>query len=178
MTEPTFNITKRFLFLLVVFVYFASCKSGKRVPLSYYQPPQMDFCDTCEYKNPRLISNPKSIIIDNDSVLNYSERFGGIGKATTLKYSVDENILIIDSIDIYGNSTFSELSKGVFNERYFFYRDSLVNVETGEKYLSNEYLKQLEKQRKKEKTYFIINGKKYKVNKINIRRKFKFFDTN
>src|SRR5690606_15265846 len=118
-----------------------------------------------------------SLIIVNDSVLNYFERFGGIGKATSIKYSVDENILIIDSIDIYGNSSFSELSKGVFNERYFFNRDSLVNVETGEKYLKNAYMKQIEKQRKKEKTYFIINGKKYKANKINIRRKFKCFDT-
>ncbi len=86
------------------------------------------FFDSTSYHQP----SSKAIDLKNDSVLMYSERFGGLGNMAEFKYKFINNELSIDSVDIYG------YKKNSLNRFFLYTKDSLVNKKTGEIYYNQK----------------------------------------
>ena len=82
----------------------------------------------------------KSIILINDTTLNYSIKVGGIGSATTIRYKIKDSVLIIDSVDIYERNSFQEFTDEVFNHKFKYSKDSLIDLNNNEKYYDQRYI--------------------------------------
>lgn len=76
----------------------------------------------------------KSIVLISDTTLNYNIRYGGIGASTTIKYKIENQLLIIDTVDIYGRNSFQSYTDEVFGNIYSYSEGSLVNKKNGDKY--------------------------------------------
>jgi hypothetical protein len=67
--------------------------------------------------------------IKNDSVINFSKRYFGLGWSTDLRYRIFDNVMIFDTIDIYGtNIEALNLKKLKYN------KDSLIDLNSGSIY--------------------------------------------
>ena len=130
-----------FLFLgVIVMVGMIACHSTNKLQV-YQFMPSVD-CDSCDFlelmeKLTEIDSEPKSIVLKNDSILEYWKRYGGLGSLTTVKYYLKDSLMIIDSLDIYGKICPEEIT----NTKMVYSTDSLINSKTKEKYYNQKYLK-------------------------------------
>jgi hypothetical protein len=132
----------KIIYILLTFIAFViSCKTSFKVQTYQFQPYLDDIDDINEVIRKTTESDVKSIILKNDSVLVSWKRFGGLGIITTVKYYTIDNLLIIDSLDIYGNPCPEE----IMNIRFIYSTDSLVNKKTNEKYYNQKYLDSIQK---------------------------------
>jgi hypothetical protein len=76
----------------------------------------------------------KSIILISDSTLNYTVRYGDIGASTTIKYKITDNVMIIDSIDIYNRKSFQSYTNEIFENNFLYSKDSLTDIGNNDKY--------------------------------------------
>lgn len=106
-----------------------SCKTSFEVQVYKYKPT-IDSTIYNENEASKKIaeSNPKSITLRNDSILEYGKRYGGIGSLTKIKYTLINNELIIDSTDITG------YNNDLLNTCFLYSRDSLIDKKTKETY--------------------------------------------
>ena len=82
----------------------------------------------------------KTIVLKNDSVLEFRKRHGGLGSLITIEYTLVDNEIVIDSTDVTGRYI-PELS-GI---HFLYSRDSLVNRQTNEKYYNQKFVKKTER---------------------------------
>lgn len=109
-----------------------ACHSTTKLQV-YQFIPSVD-CDNCSFlelmeKLTEIDSEPRTITLKNDSVLEYIKRYGGLGYVASFKYKIIDNELNIDSLDIYGRNKID-----IQNRCFLFNKDSLVNKITNEKY--------------------------------------------
>lgn len=116
------------------------------------------------------ISFGKSIIIISDTTLNYSIKFGGLGVSTTIGYKLLDSLLLIDSVDIYNSDSFQQITNDIFSHTFLYSKDSLIELETNQLYYTNKYSRDLIGSSNNPNVYLIVNGKKKKLRKLNMKR--------
>ena len=132
-----------FILLTVLALVVVSCKTS-------FESQVYDFkliidsntYDENEIKELISESKMKTIVLKNDSVLEFRKRHGGLGSLITIEYTLVDNEIVIDSTDVTGRYI-PELS-GI---HFLYSRDSLVNRQTNEKYYNQKFVK-----KKKENT--------------------------
>ena len=103
----------------------------------------------------------KSIVIVSDSTLNYTVLLGDFGASTTIKYELKNEILKIDTVDIYNRKSFQGYTNEIFGYEFKYSNDSLIDKMNGEKYYVNK---------PKEKTDHFYIVYKNKVHRIKNQR--------
>ena len=132
----------RIIYTLLIFIISTSCKTGFRVQVYKFQP-KFDFAvyNKNEVKLEILEHKKSNIILKNDSILEYCQIWGGIGSVITTKYYLKDNLVTIDSIDIYGSANPKEFR----NMTFFYSPDSLINSKTSEKFYNTKYIERISK---------------------------------
>lgn len=133
------------ILLIVVAIVVTSCKTA-------FQPQVYRFLLTTnfginvetedEIKETLLMSNIKGITLKNDSILEYWKRYGGLYSNTAIKYTITNNELIIDSLNMEGFDI-----QNITGMCFLYSKDSLVNKQTNERYYNQKYLKWTTKKR-------------------------------
>ena len=80
-------------------------------------------------------SDVKSIILRNDSILEYWKRYGGIGRSMIIKYVLIDNELIVYPTDVEGYNV-----PDISDMHFLYSRDTLINIKTNEKFYNQKYL--------------------------------------
>lgn len=125
-----------YFLLIQIGIILVSCKTNFKIQVYNFQSSfNTESSDEEEIRKQIAKSKIKSIILKNDSILEYFTRYGGLANIVTVKYRVIENELIIDSIDNRGRKII-ELS----NIHLIYTPDSLVDKKTHEKYYNEKYL--------------------------------------
>lgn len=138
-----FNIARMKLQTIIAFI-ICSCKSKEQI-----------------YKSN---SNRDVINIVNDSTINFTKLLGCIGGSKDFKYTKSNTILEIEKVFTKNNSSLVPLIDVFYGQEFTYSNDSLVNINTGEKYYSLNYLKR----NKREAIFYVIHeSKKYKITKKN-----------
>jgi hypothetical protein len=126
-----------FLSLAVFVVFdFVSCKTNY-YPIRYKYNPTV-ICDDYNLNEIRQIllsSDDRAIILQNDSILTYWKRYGGLGSATTVKYTIINHELITDSLNLNGYEI-----PNVTNVHFLYSRDNLINKSINEYYYNQKYI--------------------------------------
>ena len=78
----------------------------------------------------------RSIVIVSDSTLNYTVMIHDFGASTTIKYKLENELLKIDTVDIYNRNSFQNYAEEIFGLTYQYSKDSLTDIRNGEKYYS------------------------------------------
>ena len=144
-------------------------------PYSYV--PQVDSLNSLTKVDSVKINTRKSIILTSDTSLNYSILLGGIGISTTINYQTIDNLLFVDSIDIYNRDSFQDYTNEIFNRKFIHSKDSLVDLTNGDLYFSPRYIDKYLTTEKWNKFYVIIDGEKKKISSQNSKRIFSQIDT-
>lgn len=115
-----------------------SCNSTNKIQV-YRFMSSVD-CDNCGFfelteKLTEIDSEPRYIRLINDSILGYSKRYGGLYSNTAIKYTITNDELIVDSVNLEGYDI-----PNITNAHFLYNRDSLVNEKTNEKYYNQKYL--------------------------------------
>ena len=115
------------LLSIIIFSCLWSCKA--RYPVIYRYLPDLY---SIQYSEDTILSpaRGKLIILLNDTILQYKKYYGGIGWSTEIRYYLDDNLMIVDSLDVFGRISNPEFTKSGFT----YSKDSLVNNETGQIY--------------------------------------------
>lgn len=109
----------------------------------------------------------KVIFLISKTELDYLENPGQFSTRTTIKYKVNDSIIELDSVSVNPESSSFEYSNKIYNHHFLYTKDSLVDLNNGHRYYSDNYIK---KNRSNEKfIYFIINDKKEKANIENLK---------
>jgi hypothetical protein len=78
----------------------------------------------------------RSIVIVSDSTLNYNVMIHDFGASTTIKYKLENELLKIDTVDIYNRNSFQNYAEEIFGLTYKYSKDSLTDIRNGQKYYS------------------------------------------
>lgn len=92
-----------FILLTVVALVVTSCKTGFESQVYDFQLI-IDSNTYDENEIKELISESKmnTIVLKNDSVLEFRKRHGGLGSLITIEYTLVDNEILIDSTDVTG----------------------------------------------------------------------------
>lgn len=112
----------------------------------------------------RSNANRNTIIIVNDSTIKFTALLGCIGGSRDFKFSKRNNVLEIEKVFTKKDSSLVSLTDVFYGQKLIYSKDSLANINTGEKYYSLNYLK---KDKKALVFYIIHESKKYKITKRN-----------
>jgi hypothetical protein len=113
-----------------------SCKTNFKVQVYRFEPSiDYDVYDENQIRKKIAESDVKSITLRNDSVLEYKKRYGGLYSSTSINYKIDNNELIIDSLNHAGYDV-----SDVTSVHFLYSQDSLINKKTNEKYYNQKYL--------------------------------------
>lgn len=140
-----------FLFLLGI---FSACNNrfSRQTYIEYITPSKFTCSDSLRYKtilqdvssnDVVWVESNRSIILISDSVLNYSIRFGGLGASTSIKYTIVDCLMVVDSVDIYGRKHFQEFAADIFKHTFLYSKDSILNLNNDNKYFSERYIRRL-----------------------------------
>lgn len=126
------------IILLILATIVVSCKTSFEVQVYQFLPSLVsDIYNENENREKILRCNEKGITLKNDSIFEYWKIFGGLGSVTTVKYHIKGNLLVLDSLDIYGRPFSEEFT----NIKFIYSIDSLINNRTNEKYYNQKFLK-------------------------------------
>jgi len=116
-----------YLLSIIIFSCLWACKS--HYPVAYRYLPNSH---SIQYSEDTILSpsRGKMIILLNDTILQYNRNYGGIGWSTKISYSLRDNLMIVDSLDVFGRISNPEFTKSGFT----YSKDSLINNETGQIY--------------------------------------------
>ena len=128
-----------FILLIFVSIVVTSCKTSFRAQSYRFLLSVGDSYDIDAIREKMLTNEKKGIDLDNDSILVYWERYGGFVFQRTIKYTLTENDLIIDSMDIYKQGNIPE---EISSTHFAYSKDSLINKKTNEIYFNQKYVKQ------------------------------------
>ncbi len=164
------------LLIMSIVMCFALISCNRHIqPYSYV--PQVDSLDSLTKLDSIKIDTRKSIILTSDTSLNYSILLGGIGISTTITYQTIDTLIVVDSIDIYNRDSFQDITNEIFNRKFIYSKDSLVDLTNGDMYFSPRYIDKHLTTEKWNKFYVIIDGEKKKISSLNSRRIFAEIDT-
>jgi len=166
-------VTRESIILIVMCFVMISCSKHIQ-PYSYI--PQVESLYSLTKLDSIKIGTRKSIILTSDTSLNYSISLGGIGISTTINYQTIDTLLVVDSIDIYNRDSFQDITNEIFNHKFIYTKDSLVDFINGEKYYSPRYIDKHFTTKKRNKFYMIVDGKKKKISPLNSKRIFSEID--
>ena len=131
MRKPNFKGTILVLILLGIII---SCKTNYGFK-TYVYDSGLKFEKINGIKKPHpQMTTKKSIVIVSDSTLNYTVLLGDIGASTTIKYKIENQLLKVDSIDIYNRKSFQGYTNEIFGYKFKYSNDSLIDKMNGEKY--------------------------------------------
>ena len=127
-----------FLFVSLMLIAFVivSCKIGFDTQVYRFIPSiDSDIYSENEIRKKIVESDVKSIILRNDSILEYWKRYGGIGSSMIIKYALIDNELIVYPTDVEGYNV-----PDISDMHFLYSRDSLINIKTNEKFYNQKYL--------------------------------------
>ena len=127
-----------FLFVSLMLIAFVivSCKISFDTQVYRFIPSiDSDIYSENEIRKKIVESDVKSIILRNDSILEYWKRYGGIGSSMIIKYALIDNELIVYPTDVEGYNV-----PDISDMHFFYSRDSLINIKTDEKFYNQKYL--------------------------------------
>lgn len=126
------------LFTLIIIGLSFSCKSNYGFQ-TYVFDNGLKFEKVNGIEKPKLQTTVRrSIAIVSDSTLNYTVRIHDFGAITTIKYELENELLKIDTVDIYNRSSFQNYAEEIFGLTYKYSKDSLTDIRNGEKYYSTK----------------------------------------
>ena len=130
-----------FILLTVLALVVVSCKTSFESQVYDFQLIiDSNTYDENEIKELISESKMKTIVLKNDSVLEFRKRHGGLGSLITIEYTLVDNEIVIDSTDVTVRYI-PELS----DIHFLYSRDSLVNRQTNEKYYNQKFVKKTER---------------------------------
>ncbi|MCK8521060.1 hypothetical protein M0D21_05755 [Aquimarina sp. D1M17] len=126
---------------------------------------------SCATQKPtyRANNSKRIIIIENDSVLRYTELIGCLGNSNTLNYTKENEFLKVSgNLDIKQDGIFS-LATDLYGSELKIEKDSLTIKRTGEVFYEDQFLKSKADQKFQE-FYIVVDHKKKKITKSNFKR--------
>ena len=122
--------------LLLLTGFIISCKTNYGFQ-TYVYDNRLEFenVDGIEKPNPRMLTR-QSIVIVNDSTLNYTVMIHDYGASTTIKYKIENDVMRIDTVDIYNRNSFQNYTEEIFGLNFQYSKDSLTDIRNGKKYYS------------------------------------------
>ena len=128
-----------FILLIFVSIVVTSCKTSFRVQRYRFLLSVGDSYDTDTIWEKMLTNEIKGINLKNDSILVYWERYGGLVFQRTIRYTLTENDLFIDSMDVYKQG---HIPEEISSTHFAYSKDSLINKKTNEIYFNQKYVQQ------------------------------------
>ena len=123
------------LILIIIGLIF-SCKSNYGVQ-TYVFDNGLEFEKVNGIDKPKIRTTMRrSIVIVTDSTLNYTVMIHDFGASTTIKYKLENELLKIDTVDIYNRNSFQNYAEEIFGLTYKYSKDSLTDIRNGQKYYS------------------------------------------
>ena len=58
------------------------------------------------------------------------------GASTTIKYKIENDVMRIDTVDIYNRNSFQNYTEEIFGLNFHYSKDSLTDIRNGKKYYS------------------------------------------
>lgn len=137
--------------LLIILIFLCSCKTAERV-----------------YNN----ASWETIDLKYDNVLIYSWRMGCIGASGPLTYTLKSDTLTVEKKVLpLGTENHIQSEESVYGQSFKHYKDSLINITTGEAFYSPSYIKKRNRQANRNFAIYIIHdGVKHRINKNNYKR--------
>ncbi|WP_031457548.1 hypothetical protein [Flavobacterium chungangense] len=127
-------------------------------------------CSCATKKTTYLTINSKRIIIvENDSILRYTELIGCLGNSNTLNYKKENGLLKVSGIADTKKEGIFSLATDLYGAELKIETDSLIIKRTGEIFYKEQILKSKANQNFQD-FYIILNDKKKKITKSNIKR--------
>ena len=126
---------------------------------------------SCATQKPtyRANNSKRIIIVENDSILRYTELIGCLGNSNILSYKNEDGILKVSgNVDTKQVGIFS-LATDLYGSELKIEADSLIIKQTGEVFYENRFLKSKADQ-KFEEFYIVMNNKEKKITKSNFKR--------
>ena len=124
------------VFILIIIGLNFSCKSNYGFQ-TYVFDNGLEFEKLDGIEKPKIRTTMRrSIVIVSDSTLNYTVMIHDFGASTTIKYKLENELLKIDSVDIYNRNSFQNYTEEIFGLTYKYSKDSLTDIRNGQKYYS------------------------------------------
>lgn len=124
------------VFILIIIGLNFSCKSNYGFQ-TYVFDNGLEFEKLDGIEKPKIRTTMRrSIVIVSDSTLNYTVMIHDFGASTTIKYKLENELLKIDSVDIYNRNSFQNYAEEIFGLTYKYSKDSLTDIRNGQKYYS------------------------------------------
>jgi len=128
------------------------------------------FLCSCATKKPIYRASSKRIIIvENDSILRYTELIGCLGNSNTLNYKNENGILKISGNTNTKQEGIFSLATDLHGSELKMEKDSLIIIKTGEVFYEDKYFKS-KMENSFEQFYIVFDGKKKKIKKSNVER--------
>jgi hypothetical protein len=125
--------------VILIVICFVMISCSKHIQ-PYRYVPQVESLYSLTKLDSNKINTRKSIILTSDTSLNYSILLGGIGILTTINYKTIDKLIVVDSIDIYNRDSFQDFTNEIFNHKFIYSKDSLVDLINDEKYYNPRYI--------------------------------------
>ena len=129
------------------------------------------FACSCATQKPtyRANNSKRIIIVENDSILRYTELIGCFGNSNTLNYKKENGILKVSGIADTKQIGIFSLAKDLYGSELKIEADSLIIEQTGEVFYEDRLIKS-KADRKFEEFYIVMNKKERKITKSNFKR--------
>ncbi len=126
---------------------------------------------SCATKKPtyRANNSKRIIIVENDSILRYTELIGCLGNSNTLNYKRENGLLRVSGIAHTKQEGIFSLATDLYGSELTIETDSLIIKRTGEVFYEDRFLKSKADQKFQE-FYIILNDKEKKITKSNFKR--------
>ena len=126
---------------------------------------------SCATKKPtyRANNSKRIIILENDSILRYTELIGCLGNSNTLNYKKENEILKVSGIADTKQIGIFSLATDLYGSELKIETDSLIIKQTGEVFYEDRFLKS-KVDRNFEEFYIVMNNKEKKITKSNFKR--------
>jgi len=169
-------ISAMVVFVLALMLLLYSCSTNTFHRVQSYTLVRTDTCSHIVIRGRN--TNTNSIILISDTTLKYSIFFGGLGVSTAIGYNLSDNMLIVDSFDIYKRGDFHEITNDdIFGHRFYYSKDSLLDINRNDFYYSRKLIQKKLKSSKNTDIFFIVNNNKHKLNYFNRKRISKLVDS-
>ena len=131
----------------------------------------MIFVYSCASQKPtyRANNSKRIIIVENDSILRYTELIGCLGNSNTLNYKKENGLLKVSGIADTKQIGIFSLATDLYGSELKIETDSLIIKRTGEVFYKDKFLN-TKADRKFKEFYIVVNDKEKKITKSNFKR--------
>ena len=117
----------------------------------------------------RANNSKRIIIVENDSIIRYTELVGCLGNSNALKYKIEDSLLTVSGNANTTQEGIFSLATDLYGSELIMQTDSLIVKHTGEIFYTDKFLKS-KPDKQFQEFYIVLDNRKQKITKSNFKR--------